>query len=151
VHRGASYGVSFRYPSSYIGRVETFRRAQDIFALITDHGDDASRAWAAGENPFEYGHMSILIRVEKKQMPDKTLTQWARMLLMRQPELELEPLQVAGANAVAYATHDVRQGRTVLIELPHHIVDAHVDFDSPDDTIRKDFDRILATIEPGAP
>ena len=151
VHRGAFHGVSFRYPSSYVGRVETYRRGQDIFALIADHGDDASRAWAAGKNPFEDGQMQITISVGKKQMPDKTLTEWARMLLARQPELELEPLQVAGLNAVAYATDGLWQGRTVLIELPDHIVDAHVDFNSPDDTIRKDFDRILATLEPGAP
>jgi len=55
VHRGALHGVSFRYPSRYVGRVETYRRGLDIFTLVTDHGDDASRAWAAGKNLFEDG------------------------------------------------------------------------------------------------
>jgi hypothetical protein len=135
--------ISFRYPSDYLFNQTRSRRDESAIVLMED--DKVARDYVSGKlkAPMD-SPLQITIWLRKAELEDGTLEAFARN--EAKSEAPLEVVEVAGKKAFAFKTDGLWQGRTVVVEGPGVVIQAHVDFNTPEDRIRKDFDAILSSL-----
>jgi hypothetical protein len=138
--------VAFRYPGNYLVRSTRTRANESALVLMQD--DKFSRAYLNGKlkgEPMD-GPMQITVWLRHAALEGTTLEAFVRNEVKGVGEGAFERLEVAGSNAIAYPTDGSWQGRTVVIERPKLLVQAHVDFNALEDPIRKDFEAIVSSM-----
>jgi hypothetical protein len=143
-------GLSFRYPPRYVLSVgETSPKVGDIHVELNEPFEPPQ----PDDPPGDPSVMHIGFHFLKGARAARGIAAWTRArhaqaLVPREWETaeKLHAVTVAGMPAVLFNADGLWQYDVLIVQAPGFIAELSVEFNAPDDAIRRDFSRIVSTV-----
>lgn len=147
-----TYGISFSYPKTYFltekmqpGSGERYHYTISLF-----EDTEFNRKLVAGEVPGTEGPVAITFDIYQNNLDKQSLLGWMNNSSASNFKLsdgKHSLIEVSGAEAVRYAWDGLYQGDTVAFLSGDNIIATSVTYNSPEDAIKKDFEKVLLSIK----
>lgn len=151
IYTSDTYGISFSYPKKYFlteklqpGSAERYHY---VISLFED--TEFNRKLVAGEVLGTEGPVSISFDIYQNNLDKLTLLGWLNTgnSNFKLGDGKHELTKVNGKEAVKYSWDGLYQGDTVAWLSGDNLIAGSVTYNSSDDVIRQDFEKILETVK----
>lgn len=146
------YGISFSYPKKYflIEKLQSISNDRYHYAISLFEDTEFNRKLVTGEVVGTEGPVSITFDIYQNNLDKKSLLGWMNNSNVSNFKLgdgKHSLIEISGKEAVRYTWDGLYNGETVAFISGDNIVAMSVTYDSSEDDIKKDFEKVLLSIK----